>query len=232
MLGKVVRIVVAGDPRLLRQALCDVLSSEPDFEVVGEADSGRAVGLAVGEAAPDVLLLDITLLNRDPQTMLRELLNEYPELDVVVLSLDGDPLLMRRLLDIGVRAYLHKNISKGMLKSTIRDVADHRQQTVTISLPARGAIPLPRGEEPPAGVVEPVRGTGTGCPLSGRELQVLTYVAEALTNRQIASRMEITEGTVKRHLRNVFHKLRATSRIDAVNKAIDARLIEPRWVHR
>jgi two-component system nitrate/nitrite response regulator NarL len=69
-------------------------------------------------------------------------------------------------------------------------------------------------------------------PLSERELQVLTFVADALTNRQIASRLDITEGTVKRHMRNIFSKLGATSRIDALNKAVDALLIPPSRARR
>lgn len=65
-------------------------------------------------------------------------------------------------------------------------------------------------------------------PLTARELEVLGYVAEALSNRQIAGKLGISEGTVKRHLRRIFDKLNAVSRLDAVNRATAARLISPR----
>src|SRR6266571_8294070 len=191
---------------------------EPDFEVVGEADAGPSLLRAVAKCRPGVLLLDITLADGDPRELLHELLDDHPDLDVIVLTNHSDQRLMERLLDLGVRAYLHKNISPGMLKSTIRDVAGTSRQTVMISLPIAPALRPP----PPA--------PAAGAALPERELEVLTFVAEALTNRQIASRMDIAEGTVKRHLRNVFHKLRASSRIDAVNKALDAGLMPPPWV--
>ncbi|GAA0740872.1 response regulator transcription factor [Dactylosporangium roseum] len=223
--AKVTRIVLAGDPRLLRESLRHVLDCEPDFEVVGEADAGLSVVRAVVESQPDVLLLDISMADGDPQELLRELLANRPELGVIVLTNHSEQRLMERLLELGVRAYLHKNISPGTLKSTIRDLVGTSRRTVMITLPRPKPLPVkvpPDPREPP----EPFAGAG----LSERELEVLTFVADALTNRQIASRMDIAEGTVKRHLRNVFHKLGASSRIDAVNKALDARLIQPPWV--
>jgi DNA-binding NarL/FixJ family response regulator len=223
--ARVTRIVVAGDPRLLRESLRHLLDDEPDFDVVAEADGGPSAMRAVTEVCPDVLIVDITLADDDPHDLLQDVLTRRPALGVIVLTNHTDQRLMGRLLALGVRAYLHKNISAGMLKSTIRDLAGTTRQTVMITLPQAPAAParLPPAEEPAA---EPA----AGCGLSERELEVLTYVAVALTNRQIASRMDITEGTVKRHLRNIFAKLGASSRIDAVNKALDARLIPPPWV--
>jgi DNA-binding NarL/FixJ family response regulator len=78
---------------------------------------------------------------------------------------------------------------------------------------------VPRSGIPESGFAEPQQ------TLSPREREVLTHAAAALSNRQIATRLRITEGTVKRHLRNIFEKLGAVSRIDAVNKAVDAQLI-------
>ncbi|MDH6119610.1 helix-turn-helix transcriptional regulator [Kitasatospora sp. GAS204B] len=81
-------------------------------------------------------------------------------------------------------------------------------------------------ETDPAGAAEALAPTNRGR-LSGREVEVLGCAARALSNRQIAGRLGITEGTVKRHLRNIFGKLDAVSRIDAVNKAVERELIAP-----
>lgn len=222
------RIVVADGHRLLREGLCHILSSEPDFEVVGEAESGTSVMKAAAECRPDVLLLDIEMGGDDLPTTVNGLLASRPTLGIIALSGHCEPRLVQRLLDLGVRAYLHKGVSQGMLKSTIRDLAVTRQQTVTLSLPTNEAVSVLRmARHADAVATAPAPAVPAGCPLSERELQVLAFVADALTNRQVASRLDITEGTVKRHLRNVFAKLGATSRIDAINKAVDARLILP-----
>jgi DNA-binding NarL/FixJ family response regulator len=222
---RAMRIVVADSSRLLREALSHVLDSEPDFDVVGDADSGPSLLRLVAEREPDVVLIDIEMPGEDPGLLVRQLHEVSPTLAVVALSLHGDPRLLPGLVDLGVSAYLHKGISQSLLKSTIRDVAGSRRQTVTISIRAGVSIPLP--EQAP-----PSTPSADAQPLSVRELEVLQLVAEAMTNRQVASRMDIAEGTVKRHLRNIFAKLDATSRIDAVNKAVDAELIQPPGTRR
>ncbi|WP_432193069.1 response regulator transcription factor [Streptomyces sp. bgisy027] len=217
-----VRIVVVDDHRLPREALCLVLDSEPDLEALG-VDSGPSAVRAVVECRPDVVLLDIATPGPDPASAVHALLDCGHPVGIVVLHTQSDPLLMRRLLDLGVRAYLHKSVSRGLLLSTVRDIAGAKQQTVTITVPsgsarAEAAVPRPAADPAPDAASDL---------LSARELVVLTLVAEALTNRQVAARMDITEATVKRHLRNIFTKLGATSRIDAVNKGINALVIQP-----
>ncbi|WUH94319.1 response regulator transcription factor [Streptomyces sp. NBC_00433] len=212
-----VRIVVVDDHRLPREALCHVLDSEPDLEAHG-VDSGASAVRAVRECRPDVVLLDIEISGTDAAVTVRDLLACGRPVGIVVLHARRDLVLMQQLLDLGVRAYLHKSVSQGLLLSTIRDVAGTKEETATITvLPgsARGDAEAPR--LPP-----PAPEACAAHLLSAREVEVLTLVADALTNRQVAARLDITEATVKRHLRNVFNKLGATSRIDAVNKAVDA----------
>ncbi|MFF4313001.1 response regulator transcription factor [Streptomyces sp. 900105755] len=217
------RIVVVDDHRLPREALCHVLDSQPDLEAHG-VDSGPSAVRAVAERRPDVVLLDIGTPGRDPASTVSELLGCGHPVGIVVLHTQSDLSLMQRLLGLGVRAYLHKSVSQGLLLSTVRDIAGSRQQTVTITVPSGAARPAAAVPQPAA---DPAPDAPSSDVLSARELAVLTLVAEALTNRQVAARMDITEATVKRHLRNIFTKLGATSRIDAVNKAINALVIQP-----
>jgi len=211
-----VRILIAEENRLLRGALCQTLSREPDFEVVAEADSASSTVQAAIETRPDVVLLGLSV--ESCQQTVYELLAIDPDFGIIILCFKIEAPRAMRLRDLGVRAYLHKSISLELLKSTIRDVACDDRQTMMLSLPLRGEVALPDilADEHAGPVRE--RAAVEGC-LSDRELQVLECVADAMTNRQIAVRLGITEGTVKRHLRNIFNKLGATSRIDAVNKA-------------
>lgn len=209
-----VRILVADDHTLLRQALCDLLRTEPRFEVVAEAASGESAVQLAERHQPDVVLLDVEMPENDPPSTVRRLLARDPLLRIVVLSMYDTPELVQQFLGLGVHGYIHKSASLETLVSAILAPRHHQQRTVTITV-SPGSL-LARGAEPPK--------PGD---LSARELEVLAFVAEALSNRQIAVRLSITEGTVKRHLRNIFGKLGAVSRIDAVNKAVARSLIKP-----
>jgi DNA-binding NarL/FixJ family response regulator len=203
-----VRILVVDDHTLLREALRDLLLAEHDFHVVGEAGDGEGAVTLAGQTRPDVVLLDVEMPGHQPMQTVRRLAAMTPAPKVIILSMYDDPQLVRELLKIGIYGYLHKGVSRQDLVLAIRGVSRSRQR-VTISVPWEGVA-----EERP-GV------------LSSREQEVLTLVANALSNRQIAGRLAISEGTVKRHMRNIFAKLGAVSRLDAVNKAAATASISP-----
>ncbi|AKJ11317.1 LuxR family transcriptional regulator [Streptomyces incarnatus] len=210
--GDTVRILVADDHTLLREALCDLLRAEPDFEVVAQAGNGEDAVRLAAEHRPDVVLLDVEMPRNDPPVTVRRLLERDPGLRIIVLSMyDGQPLV-QELLRLGVRGYLHKSTGRETLVSAVRDRDGAGGQTVTVSVSPASLRP------------DPVPGGGAEV-LSERETEVLALVAQAMSNRQVAARLGIAEGTIKRHLRNVFAKLDAVSRIDAVNKAVERRLI-------
>jgi two-component system, NarL family, nitrate/nitrite response regulator NarL len=203
----VIRILVADDHTLLREAVCDMLRLEEQFSVVAEADDGASAVVMAERTQPDVVLLDVGMPGNQPTLTVRRLMEVAPGAQIIIVSMYTEPRLIQELLDQGARGYLHKSVSRQELASAIRSVqqGDHR---VVISQ------------------VRPASGPDASM-LSARELEVLVLVSMAMSNRQIATRLAITEATVKRHLRNVFGKLGAVSRIDAVNKAVKASLIEP-----
>jgi two-component system nitrate/nitrite response regulator NarL len=203
-----IRLLVADDHTLLREAVCDTLRLESGFEVVGEASDGAGAVALAADLQPDVILLDIAMPGNTPAATVRRLRQVAPACGILIVSMFTEPRLIESLLDQGVRGYLHKSVSRQELASAIRAVRSDNQRVV-ISV-ARRSMGRP---EPDVG------------PLSVRELDVLALVATAMSNRQVAARLDITEGTVKRHMRNIFVKLGAVSRIDAVNKAVAAALL-------
>jgi two-component system, NarL family, nitrate/nitrite response regulator NarL len=196
-------ILMADDHTLLREALCEILMTEQDFRIVGTARDGEEAVSVAAKVRPDVVVMDVEMPRTQPHVTVGRLLRSSPGCKIVILSMHDDPHLVRDLLQAGVSAYLHKSVSMHDLASAIRS-ARRDDLRVTLSV-SRGAAVQP--PEPADSILSP------------REREIVGLVAQALSNRQIASQLSITEGTVKRHLRNIFGKLQAVSRIDAVNKA-------------
>jgi DNA-binding NarL/FixJ family response regulator len=181
-----------------------MLDDEPDIQVVAEAADGADLLSATAQVRPHIVLLDVEMPGHVPSHAIPRLLRVRPQPKLIVVSMHDDPQLVHEMIRLGVRGYLHKAVARHDLLMAIRGV--HRsRQGVTVLLSK--ALSWNKPSDPAVGV------------LTEREQEVLSLVALALSNRQIAAQLSITEGTVKRHLRNVFGKLGAVSRIDAVNKA-------------
>ncbi|MFE4862277.1 response regulator [Streptomyces sp. NPDC056670] len=205
-----VRILLVDDHAILRETLRECLEAEGDFEVVGDgADGAQAVALCA-RLRPDVLLLDVEMPGAPVGMTVPRVLEVSPRTRIIILSMHESPDLVRELLALGIRGYLNKRVSRHHLASVIRGVMREGDE-VQISVSQFAAL-APGAQDNR---------------ISPRERELLTLVSQALSNRQIAVRLGITEGTVKRHLRNIFGKLDAVSRIDAVNKAVAASLIAP-----
>jgi DNA-binding NarL/FixJ family response regulator len=205
-------ILIVDDHALFREGLREILETQGDLVVVGEAgDSAGAVAQAT-KHHPHVVLLDVEIPGDDVTVTVGRLRALSPRSQVIILSMYDGPQLLRSLLAEGIRGYLLKSVHWQELVSAIRSArADE------------GRIHLAVSRESLA----QVQGSTTSV-LSDREREVLELAAQALSNTQIASRLSLTEATVKRHLRNIFVKLGAVSRIDAVNKATAASIISAR----
>jgi DNA-binding NarL/FixJ family response regulator len=196
-------ILIVDDHTLVREGLREILATQEDMCVVGEAADSAATVTLAAEQQPDIVLLDVEIPGGEVTTTVSQILNCSPKSQVIILSMYAGAQLVQALLDAGIRGYLLKSIHWQELVVAIRAVrADNDRIVLGVSRESLREVQ----QAPP---VE----------LSARELEVLDLVAQALSNRQIAARLHLTEATVKRHLRNVFVKLGAVSRLDAVNKA-------------
>jgi DNA-binding NarL/FixJ family response regulator len=200
------RIVLVDDHALVREGVRGILEAQEDLQVVGDAgDSAAAVAVAARER-PDIVLLDIEIPGGEAASTISQIRACSPETQVIILSMYEGPQLVQDLLAAGVRGYLLKSVHWQELVVAIRAVrADEDRVVLGVSRES-----LARVRQAP--------GAGS---LSAREREILDLVGQALSNAQIAVRLSLTEATVKRHIRNIFVKLGAVSRIDAVNKAAD-----------
>lgn len=213
-----IRILIADDQALFREGLRTLLSVQPDFEVVGEASNGQeAVRLAV-QNQPTVVLMDIRMPVMDGVAATKRLKSILPDLRVIVLTTFDDNESIFDGLKAGAVGFLLKDVSSEKLNEAIRAAArgDYfllpaitARVVAEFSRLAKAAIPVQEGANP----------------LSGREIEVLGLVSEGLSNREIASRLVISEGTVKNHLTNILAKLDAHDRMQASLRAKELGII-------
>lgn len=207
---RVISVVVADDHTLFREGLTELLTSDPTFRVVAQGSSGTDALALVKEHRPDVVLIDVEMPGPGARATVSRLCQEHPDTQVIVLTMHDQPGLVWELVEQGAAAYLVKTIERHELIAAVQAVVTKRDK-VLLSVSRRT---LSRLDKPSSAAV-----------LSARELQVLQLTALAMSNAQIGRQLVITEGTVKRHLTNIYAKLGAVSRIDAIRKATAARLI-------
>ncbi len=207
-----VSIVVVDDHTLFRQGLREMLASEPQFTVVGEGASGTQAVELVGELQPDVILLDVEMPGPGVRATITKVRFAAPFTKIVILTMHDDPVLVHDLLECGASAYMVKTVARDELVAAVRSMT-REGGNVLLSV---SRTTIERLDQQ----------TGGNKLVSERELEVLRLLAKARSNAQIATELYITQGTVKRHLTNIYAKLGAVSRMDAVRKAIAAKLIE------
>jgi DNA-binding NarL/FixJ family response regulator len=203
-----IRVLLVDDHTLVREGVGQILEAEDDVVVVGQAATSQQAVRLAGTTHPDVVLLDVQIPGWPAPVTVARIREVSPGSRLVMLSMSDEPAGVRRLLDRGVNGYLLKSVTRDELVTSIRTVhRDPRRIVLSISQTSLTQLSAPSPG------------------LSRRERDVLTLAAQAYTNAQIGTQLDIAEGTVKRHLRNIFSKLGAISRIDAVNKAVDRSLL-------
>ncbi|MGI5274470.1 response regulator transcription factor [Nonomuraea sp. CA-218870] len=208
---QIITIALVDDHALFREGLREILESDGDMRVVGEAGDSAAAVTMVGRTLPDIVLLDVEIPGEEVTETVSRIRGLSPDTRIIILSMYDGPQLLSRLLGAGIRGYLLKSVHRHELIAAVRSV--HEEPTRVVLAVSRNSLAQVEAASAPT--------------LSDKELEVLQLAAQALSNSQIARRLGLAEATVKRHMRNIFVKLNAVSRIDAVNKALAASLIAP-----
>jgi DNA-binding NarL/FixJ family response regulator len=204
-----VRVLLADDQALFREALATLLEVRPEIEVVGEAADGAEALDRVVELRPDVVLMDLHMPVLDGIAATRRLRAEQPGTRVLALTTFDDDEDVFAALRAGAVGYLLKDVSGDRLVEAL--LAAARGESVL--QPSVAARVVARFAELPDDA--PPRPQPLVVPLSDRELEVLRLLADGGSNREIAAALFLAEGTVKNHVTNVLAKLGARDRTQA-----------------
>ncbi len=205
-----IRILIADDHAIVREGLRFLLMTEPDMQLVGEAQDGEAAVRMFAQLQPDVTLLDLMMPRKDGVSAIGEIRQAHPQARILVLTSFADDEQVFPAVKAGALGYLLKDASPAELLRAIREV--HRGESYLQPTIARRILrELSRPQEPQEPESEP---------LSDRELEVLDLLAEGLSNQDIARRLVISERTVRNHVGNILAKLHLANRTQAALYAV------------
>lgn len=210
---QIIKILLVDDQALFREGLRILLSSQPDFDVVAEAANGEEALRQAAVHRPDVVLMDLRMPVLDGVAATRRLHELYPLCRVIALTTFDEDEYIFEGLRAGAHGYLLKDVPSQKLFEAIY-AASRGEYFLMPSVTARVMAEfsrLPRSQ--------PTQAPSIPSPLSDREKQILKMVARGASNKEIAEELVIAEGTVKNHLSNIFDKLEARDRMQAVLKS-------------
>jgi DNA-binding NarL/FixJ family response regulator len=193
------RILIVDDHTLLRAGLKALLIQDPNIEVVGEAENGRDAVRAVGQLAPNLVLLDLTMPGMNGIEALTQIKQRYPEVRVLVMTLHRTEEFIHASLQAGADGYILKDATHDELRVAIRTVL---QGKTYLSTDVSGKVVsgyLAGGKTSSAGSVYDT--------LTHREREVLKLVAEGKSNKEVAEFLSLSVKTVEKHRSNLMAKL-------------------------
>jgi len=215
-----IRVLIADDHQVVREGLSAILKTKEDVEVVGVAKDGVEAVEKARQLLPDVVLMDISMPRMNGVEATREIRRENPHIGVVVLTMYAEEEYIFDLVKAGATGYLLKDADSAQIVKAIRAISEGESlihPSVASKILSEFSL-LAEGKGRKPGRLEH--------DLTDREITVLKWVAEGKTNKEIANALDLSEKTVKNHVRNIFHKLHVYDRTQAAIHAIRKGLIE------
>lgn len=211
------RILLVDDHEIIRKGLRSVLEARRDWEIIGEATTGRDAVKKVEELKPDVVVMDISMPEMNGLEAVRQIVKLVPRTEVLVLTMHESEDLVREVLEAGARGYLLKSDASRQLISAIEALRVHRpfltskvNEVVLMGYLGR----------------KPLKGETSGGRLTPREREIMQLLAEGKTNKEVATTLSISVKTAETHRTNIMRKLELHSISELVRYAVRNHIIE------
>lgn len=214
---KEIEIVIADDHPLLRQGLCRLLELEDGISVVGQANDGVEALRLVKELLPDLVLLDINMPDLNGLDVARNLRNDFPDIKLLVFTIHDERIYVNEMIRLGVHGYLLKDAKPRKVVETITKIMDG--ETVYSTDLMERVMECYHELEVQYGRLQSAV-TLNELALTARETEVLRYIVEGLSNKEIAKALFISEKTVKNHVTHILKKLDVDDRTQAAVFAV------------
>jgi two-component system, NarL family, response regulator DegU len=213
-------LAIVDDHELTRQSLQNLLSDEPDIEIVGEAANGRQALSLCSRFRPDLILMDVRMPVMDGLAATKEVKQRFPEISVMMLTMHENPDYLLEALKAGAAGYILKDAPQEEIIEAVRRVRNG-ESPLDPELAARLLRRLTSEREMRRGKGGPHEAAYAVEPLTPRELEVLGLMKLGRTNREIAGDLVISLGTAKNHVEHIISKLGVSDRTQAVVKAVE-----------
>lgn len=204
---KKIKVMLADDHLVVRMGLAAIISLEKDLTVVAEAENGEDAVRLAAEKQPDVIVMDLMMPKLDGAQATAQIVAANPEAKVIILTTFGGSIDVKRALDAGAKSALVKATSQQDLMDAIRRTA--AGETVICSE-----------------IGNTIEADADTASLSDRQLEILTYVAKGLNNREIAEMVNVSRDCIKAHLKTIFAKLGVASRSEAAALAVNRNMVK------
>lgn len=211
-----IRILLIDDHNLFRSGVKALLSRQPEFEVIGEAADGLEGLKRAKQLRPDIVLLDLDMPGISGRETLKMLLEELPQVQVLMLTVSENADDLLECLKAGARGYLLKNIETDYLVDSIRRAA-RGEAVVAPRMTGKLIAGLQTGTRETPGA-----NGGEREKFSPREREILVLLARGASNKEMARELRVAESTVKIHVQNILRKLNLTSRVQAAVYAVES----------
>jgi DNA-binding NarL/FixJ family response regulator len=215
-----IKILIVDDQSLFREALKTLLNASPDFEIVGDASNGEEALRMVLQHSPNIVLMDLRMPIMDGVEATKRILQMGKSVKVIVLTTFDDDENVFEALRAGAVGYLLKDVSSEKLYEAIK-AANQGEYFLLPSITAKLVSEFSKISKPAAKSQEMFLPD----PLSPREIEIIKLVATGASNKEIADKLVISEGTVKNHLSSILSKLSVRDRMQAVLKAKELGII-------
>jgi DNA-binding NarL/FixJ family response regulator len=202
-----IRILTVDDHQLLREGIAAVLESQEDMTLVAQASTGREAVESFRRVRPDVTLMDLRMPDMSGIEAITAIRTEFPDARIIVLTTYAGDAQAAAALKAGAAGYLLKNLVRKELLETIRAVHAGKRRV-------------------PPEIATEIAEHVADDELTGREIEVLRRVAAGKSNKLIAAELDISEGTVKTHMKSILPKLDASDRTHAVMIALKRGILD------